>query len=222
MSKNLGKVLGLGLMTAVLSAPALAAPITWTDWTSNTSTTATGTLTIGADVVTINLSSTSPLSFVITGAGTNYWTGPAYTGGTADNAPPASDIVALNEGGTITVSFSQAIKNAYVGLVSWNGNTVKFNTPITIDSFGPGFWGSGTPVPNGTGDGFFGSGEVHGVLQLPGNLNGFSFTHTSEGWHGLTIGVADLADDPTPTPEPGMLGLLSLGLGLIARRRARA
>jgi hypothetical protein len=69
----------------------------------------------------------------------------------------------------------------YIGLVSWNGNTVDFGVPIVIDSFGPGYWGSGTPILNGTSTGFFGSGEVHGVIRLPGSFDSITFSHTSEG-----------------------------------------
>ncbi|MCP5198412.1 MAG: PEP-CTERM sorting domain-containing protein [Gammaproteobacteria bacterium] len=177
-------------------------------------------MTVGATVIDVNLTSTSNLNFVQTGSGTNYWSPDVYTLGTADNAPTASEMVSLNAGGTVTLTFSQAIENVYVGLVSWNNNTVDFGTSMVVDSYGYGYWGNGTPQVNGTGTGFYGAGEVHGVVVLPGSFNSISFTHTSEGWHGFTIGVAGVA---SAVPEPGALSLLALGMtGFAARRRRRA
>jgi hypothetical protein len=111
------------------------------------------------------------------------------------------------------------VKDPLLGLVSWNGNTVDFGVPIEILSFGCGFWGCGTPILNGTGTGFFGSGEVHGVIRLPGTYTSISFTDTGEFWHGLTVGVTGL---PTSTvPEPVSLILFGAGIagGLRYRRR---
>jgi len=135
-------------------------------------------------------------------------------------------MIALVTGGVSTVTFSQPIKDPYFALVSWNSNTVDFNTPIEVVSFGAGYWGSGTPIVNAAGDGFFGSGEVHGVIRLPGTFSSISFSHTSENWHGFTIGVLGLADEepppPTGVPEPSTLILMSAGLlGIGAARRRR-
>ena len=98
--------------------------------------------------------------------------------------------------------------------MSWNGSTVDFNTPIEILSYGAGYWGNGTPILNAEGDGFFGSGEVHGVIRLPGDFTSISFTHTSENRHGFTVGVLGLAgpEPPVGVPEPGTLLLLGSGL----------
>ncbi|MBX9894377.1 MAG: FxDxF family PEP-CTERM protein [Nitrosomonas sp.] len=210
------------LITAFASTSAFAVPVSWTDWTSSTnSSSASGSLSVGSDTVGVEYSATSAHGFVTTGVGTNYWTGSAYTNGTVDNAPPASDIIALTLGGTVTITFSQTVIDPYIALASWNFNTVDFGVPIVIDSFGPGFWGSGTPVLNASGTGFFGSGEVHGVIRLPGSFDSISFTHTSETWHGFTVGVAGIA----PVPEPETYAMLLVGLGLLgfaARRRQQA
>lgn len=213
--------LALGsLITAFASTSAFAVPVSWTDWTSSTdSFSASGSLSVGSDTVNVGYSATGAHAFVTTGVGTNYWaSGTPYTNNTVDNAPPASDIIALSEGGIVTITFSQTVIDPYIALVSWNGNTVDFGVPIEIDSFGPGHWGNGIPVLNASGTGFFGSGEVHGVIRLPGSFDSITFSHTSEGWHGFTVGVAGIA----PVPEPETYAMLLVGLGLLgfaARRR---
>jgi len=211
----------LGSLLALTSAAAFAAPAFWTDWTAVTTAApgAVGTLSVGAS--TVNVSYSGAYSFVTTGAGTNYWN-PAtpYTSAVVDNAPPASDIIALNAGGTKTISFSQAVQDPLIALVSWNGNTVDFGVPIEILSFGGGYWGSGPPVLNKAGTGFFGSGEVHGVIRLPGVHTSISFTDTSENWHGFTVGVVGLADEQA-VPEPASLALIGLGLAALGGLRKR-
>ncbi len=220
MKRLIQQTLG-SLIAIFFSASASALTVSWTDWTSSSdSFSASGDMLVGSSSVDVEYSATGAHRFVTTGPGTNYWTGTAYNNGAVDNAPPASDIVALNQGGTVTITFSQTVVDPYIGLVSWNNNTVDFGVPIEVDSFGSGYWGSGTPILNGPGTGFFGSGEVHGLVKLPGSFDSISFTHTSENWHGFTVGVAGVA----PIPEPETYAMLLTGLGLlgfVAHRRKR-
>lgn len=218
---------GSCLLAAIAAAPASAAPVYWTDWTLAfpTAGTVSGTLTAGSDTLSVGYS--GGYSFALTSGGTNFWT-PASTfqSATVSNAPPASDIIALSTGRTATITFSQAVVDPLLALVSWNGNTVEFGAPIEFLSYGAGYFGSGTPILNAAGTGFFGSGEVHGVLRVIGTYTSISFTHTSEGWHGFTVGIVGVS---TPgdggggsVPEPMSLALLGLGLGafaLTSRRR---
>ena len=213
-----GKSAGLAVATlALLSTPTLAATVFWTDWLSVPSTSsALGRIVTGSGTIEVGYTATGSHAFVQTGTGTNFWTGTAYTNGSVGNAPPAAELVALSQGGTVTISLSQPVANPLIGLVSWNGNTVDFGVPIAIDSFGPGFWGNGTPVLNAAGTGFVGNGEVHGVIRLSGIHDTITFTHTSENWHGLTVGVV---------PEPATYAMLLVGLGVVGiavRRRKSA
>jgi hypothetical protein len=119
-------------------------------------------------------------------------------------------MIALATGGTETITSSTPVVDPLIALVSWNSNTVDFGTPIEVLSFGAGYWGNGTPVVNGNGTGFFGSGEVHGVIRLPGTFSSISFQHSSENWHGFSVGITSVV------PEPDTRLLLALALPLMA------
>lgn len=208
----LGFLTTLGI--AALATPALAVPVAWTDWTSASGGSASGTVTTGSGPVGVTYS--GGYSFVQTSGGTNYWGegSPApYTGGNVDNAPPDADIIGLNAGGTATITFSQAILNPIIALVSWNGNTATFSGPIETVSAGRGYWGAGS-FSNVTANGFVGSGELHGIVRVLGNYTQVSFTHTSENWHGFQVGVEGDAAPEVPVPLP--LALLGTGVAALA------
>lgn len=194
---------------------AFAGTVYWTDWTSVT-TGAPGVLgTLDPGSGPINVAFSGVYSFAQTSGGTNYWNpSTPYISAVVGNAPPASDIIALGTGGTVNITFSQAVLDPLIALVSWNFNTVDFGVPIEILSYGAGYFGNGTPILNSDGDGFYGDGEVHGVIRLPGTYDAISFTHTSENWHGFTVGVVGAGGQPPAVPEPTTL--LLLGLGLLA------
>ncbi len=200
--------MGLSLLT-IFSAPALAVVVEWTDWQSSpNSYSALGEIVMNGSTIDVDYVGTGAHRFVQTGSGIDYWSGTAYTNGSVDNAPTARELIALNGGGTVTINFSETVYNPFLAINSWNGNTVEFGEAISIDSFGQGYWGSGTPVLNATGTGFYGSGEVHGVISLQGAYDSISFTHTGENWHGFTVGVS-------PVPEPATIGLFMLGSGFV-------
>lgn len=212
------------LSAAILAAGAAqAAPVSWTSFTAATPSSATGTLTVGATSVGVTVSATAPFQFTqINNGGTFFYTSPApgttYAVGGQDATPPSSDIVALGEASTVTVTFTQPILNPVLAMVSWNTGLVTFSDPITVLSQGTGFWGTGTFVPSGP-NGFTGSGEPHGLIQVNGSLTSFTFTHPFEPWHGFTVGVRGLPG-PVDVPAPAALGLFAFALaGLVAARR---
>ena len=193
-------------------AAAANANVMWTDWTSQGAT-VQGTLTIGA--TTVNVTYSGPYSFArLNNIGTYYYTNASTY---QPNPPPTSDIIGLNNAGTSTITFSQAVQNPVIALVSWNGAVVTFGTQITFLSYGPSYWGSGTPTLIDGNTGFIGNGELHGVLEVPGSFTSISFTDVvSENWHGFTVGAGGLA----PVPIPGALLLFGPGLaGLAVVRR---
>ena len=218
------RVLRMTFAAAIVAAatmaggPVQAAPVYWTDWTATTQSGVAGTLDVDGDAIGVTF--TGPVWFAQTDGGTNFWSpGTPYISAAVDNAPPPSDIIALSAGGTKTITFSKAVVNPLIALVSWNGNVVDFGVPIEILSYGAGYWGNGTPVLNPAGTGFTGSGEVHGVIRLPGTYTQITFTDTGETWHGLTVGVQGVR---TPNvPEPTSLVLLGLGFAGVARLRRR-
>jgi len=220
MKKEIMTILAAGALVATCMETSQAAAISWTDWTDKTTSSVSGSLNVlGTDVDVVFSGSYSFAQ--TTSGGTNYWNPSApYVSAAVDNAPPASDIIAFAAGGTKTITFSQAVVDPVLALVSWNGNTVDFGVPITILSYGSGYWGSGAPIKNDAGTGFYGSGEVHGVIQLIGAYSSITFTDTSENWHGLTVGVTGL---PSSTvPEPSTLLLFGAGLiGLAGSRRGK-
>ncbi|MBS0507122.1 MAG: PEP-CTERM sorting domain-containing protein [Proteobacteria bacterium] len=221
------KKTGLHLATAIALAfgctsAVQAAAVYWTDWTSTSAASSQvfGDLDVGGTNVGITF--TGAYAFAQTTGGTNYWSPAApYLSSLVGNAPPASDIIGLNTGGKATITFSQAVVDPLIALVSWNGNTVDFGVPIEFLSYGSGYWDNGTPVMNSTDTGFYGNGEVHGVIRLPGTYSSVTFTHTSENWHGFTVGAVALGNG-NPVPEPGSAALISLALftlGATLRKR---
>ncbi len=220
---------------------ASAVPYHYFDWTSANVAggTATGTITLpDSSTVTVNFeainSDNTPgsLYFAQTNGGTNYWNpSTPYISTEVDNAPPDTDILALVGGlnQTDRVTLSEAIKDPIMAIVSLgNGGlptNYDFDSPFDIVSQGAGYWGgTSTSLTELPGDILQGA-EGHGTIQFIGTFSTFTWVvPTPETWHGFTFGIRTTeAIEPTPAPEPGMLGIFGLalaGLGVARRRRA--
>ena len=166
----------------------------------------------------------------INNTGTYYYT--AYNGGhnyyinsQVSNAPANTDIIALSGQSanfiTNTITFSAPVTNPIMDIVSLGSpaqiSNYDFNTPFTILSQGPGYWGSGS-LWNPSGNRLTGM-EGDGVIMFTGTYTSISFTASPyEYWSGFNVGV--LAQPAVPEP----MSLLGLGLGaaVLLRRRKRA
>jgi len=219
-----------GLGTGVSSQ---ASVIAWTHWTtdvvSNTAGSAAGVINAASGNVNITYTGdvASPTQVnTTTTTGTDYWNHPTtYTGGIVSNAPDSlnHDVISFSQGNTVTdmVTFSQAVVNPILAIVSLNNANLSFSTPVTVLASGVGSFGGGTlfvTTPNtllqDTGDG-------NGIVELAGTFNSFTFVHTSaEFWAGFTIGIQDVAS--SAVPEPGTMLLMGCGLAaaMIGRRLA--
>lgn len=217
-------ILGAAIALAGTASAAQAVTVNWADLTAATPTTVTGSIALSGGPIGVTYS--GPSFFVQTSGGTDYWTEGTpkpYTGGSVSNAPPTTDIIALSEGGLKTITFSQAVSDVYLALVSWNGNAGTFNQPFEVISQGCGYWGCGT-FTNVTSTSFVANGELHGIIRFTGNFTSVSFTDLSETWHGIQIGIAGLAPPPVGgVPEPASWAMMIGGFGLLGaamRRRA--
>ena len=207
-------------LTLTLAAGAVsAAPVYWTDWTSQIAGAGfigQGTITTPTATVTVTYTNPQGIGFYQPSGGAYYYSngtdGPTgtspYTSALVDNRPPTTDIIALTNAGNQTLAFSQAIANPVFSYVSLNGNGYGFNQDFDILSFGDpsdggnacGYWGCGTSFKNiTTVNGqteyqLLGTGEPHGTLRFTGTFNTVSWRSLSnEYWNGFTVGIQETA-----------------------------
>ena len=221
---------GMAAVALNVLAVAHAGTVAWTNWTSDTANTVSGSVLFNSTTVGVTYSGAQYGFAQINGVGTDYWSPTTpYISATVSNPPTPVDLVALDAAGTSTITFSTAVVNPLIALVSWNGAHVTFgggsdNQTYNIQylSSGCGFWGCGS-FANQTSTSFDGSGELHGVIELLGTYTTISFTDTTpENWHGLTIGFQSVA--VSAVPEPGVVWLMLAGtpiVAAIARKRRR-
>jgi hypothetical protein len=227
---------------AAAAAPrAAAAQGFWTDWTSASAPGATGTATGTLNVTgfgNVEVGYSGQIYFAQTSAATDYWTprnpttSPYVRADLGISNPTNTDLIALNTGSqqVKTVTFSAPVLNPLFAIVSLGQSSVQvtynFDSPFEILSFGPGaFGGPGTLTRIGAST--LTGVEGNGVIRFLGTFSQISWTvPTAETWHGFTVGVQGVADEPQQViPEPSTVALLGAGLaavGAAARRRRRA
>ncbi len=241
------KKLALGAVLAVAGSSAVAAPIFWTDWTTSTATTGfqgNGTITTPTSTVAVTYTNANGIGFYQPSGGIDYWTGGSastspYTSTAVDNRPTGTDIIALSQAGTQSLTFSQAIANPVFAFVSLNGNGYAFDRDFDLLSLGGvdgnvcGYWGCGgaTKVVVDLGGGVMqyqlnstnlGGFEPHGAIQFRGAFNSVTWQSSSnEYWNGFTLGIQGTAAE-VAVPEPASVALFGFGiLALLAGRRRK-
>lgn len=226
---RLSRSLALVGLLGVLSSPAFAATVYWTDWlsgTAGTNGTAVGKIDTGTEIIDVVY--TGEIAFLQTSGGTNYFnpSGP-YISAAVDNAPGSSDIIALSSTSLKTLTFSKAVDNLFFAVVSLNSNGYVFDSEFVVESFGQGYWGNGTLGITDLGNGHWrtsGSGEPHGVLRFTDAVTSISWTsQANEYWNGFTVGTYGVAPPPVNgVPDGGATVLLiggTLGAMVAVRRR---
>uniref|UniRef100_UPI0040484B25 autotransporter-associated beta strand repeat-containing protein n=1 Tax=Limnohabitans sp. TaxID=1907725 RepID=UPI0040484B25 len=187
----------------------------WVDWTTATSTSATGNITIGSNVVSVTYNNPNGFLGAQTSSGINYWTGnpSPYESASVANGPSTSDIIKLYRSGTQTITFSQPLENLAFAVVSLNGNGYAFDQDFSIVSSSAtsaGYWGVGSLSRTVDGSAFKlngVSGEPHGVIRFTGAFDSLSWESLSaENWNGFTVGVSGVSDAAGGVRFNGVVG----------------
>lgn len=240
---------------ALLALPSALSAQTWANWSLPSSCTGDVTGTFGSGTVSFNgpyngvqsstlsnfCSNPSYPGYEFTaagGAGVNYWNAPAgaYGANQPDNASFIQQVQGVNllpdksayvSNGTRTITFSEAVINPWIALISVGDIRrnlwveYQFDAPFSVLSYNnnplENPWGVGQYLPLNEGKTLRAM-EFSGIVQFTGTFTSLSFTlNTDENWHGFTVGAPEVT-----VPEPATFGLLAAGLaGLAATARRR-
>ena len=226
MNRKLSVAAGL----ALLLAPALLPAQSWTKWTylglggRTAPDTVRGTLQFGSQ--TVNATWIGQSYFVnLNNTGTNYWTPQAAFSTGSVTGPGTPDIIALYAATHNVLTFDTPVTNMFMALNSLGqpglAVTYAFDqtfTTVKDNSVGPcPYWGCGSL--SGSGTSLLSGVEGSGIIQFSGNVSSLTWDSSTEGWHGFTVGAADIG---TTVPEPSTWMLMGTGLlamGGVVRRR---
>ncbi|MCR9207343.1 MAG: YDG domain-containing protein [bacterium] len=207
----------------------------WVDWTTwdSVSRTATGTITVGSDVITVTYHNPQGIFGIQTSGGTNYWTGrngtafvgeSPYVSDNVANGPSTTDLIQLQYAGTQTLSFSESVENLAFSIMSMNGNGYGFDQDFTIESYsglngaGPGYYGGGTMTKAIVGDTFQlndggmnsasdGHSEPHGTIRFNNAFSELTWESLSdETWNGFSVGVSGTSSTAGSVQFNGAVG----------------
>lgn len=163
------KYIGVLFASIVAMSSASAAPIFWTDWTSNSDvngvSTTLGNIATTGSVIGVTYENANGIAGAQLGNmnDRDYYANGAsgiggrddsispYTSSAVDNAPTNTDIVRLRFAGEQKLSFTESVANLVFAYVSLNSNGYRFTQDFDILSFGDstdgnacGYWGCGT------------------------------------------------------------------------------
>lgn len=155
--------------------------------------------TIATESGSVGVTYTGEIFFAqINNIGT-YFFSPAspFISSTVPNQPPKSDIIALQGGSSMGVhklEFSLPVDDPVMAIVSLGQSSIlvtyDFDTPFTILSYGPGYWGGPGTLNNVGGRRLTGV-EGHGTIRFIGRVSAITWTiPNAETWHGFTVGLA--------------------------------
>lgn len=205
MSRFSGRLLAALL---ALSGTASHAALQFTDWTTATASSATGTVGI------VNVSLTGSLAASEVNGNSTFFDSASFS-------PPLgqSDYIQLLIQGSqgYTLSFSQAVTDPLIHVFNL-ASTVTFTgiNPVKL-SGDTHFAVLGNSV---TGDNA--QGQSNGTLRLLGTFSSITFTGNFSGSDGVVIQVGFDPVSAVPEPQVAMLWLVGLAaVGVAARRRKR-
>jgi hypothetical protein len=188
----------------------------WVDWTgsdldSGSGFECTGTIAT-SPVVTVTYSNPQGIAFYQPTGGADYWRGgdsttSPYTSFYVENRPTGTDIIALRNAGSQTLTFSQEIVNPIFAFVSLNGNGYGFDQDFEILSYSGldgrvcGYWGCGGVYKAVVDVGGVIeyqlnciSGEPHGTIRFLDSFSTLTWrSQSNENWNGFTLGVSGTA-----------------------------
>lgn len=214
----------LPVLMCLSGSVASASVVDWANWTTGTDNfPSSGTVGV-LSVTNQSIYYSGSAIFRQTGAGTDYWSPTTpYLSAQVSNAPPAAysvgvvDFASSHSVGLVVPASGLVMALAGLGSATTATEWV-FDTPFTILSSGPGYFGGAGTLTQLPGNVLRGN-EGSGVILFSGTVNVVSWTivNGEQPWTQnasatvMTIGVI---------PTPGAAAVLGLG-GLLAARRRR-